>query len=189
MGALQLVLLALPSAALAFSAVPSAPVRRSLLGRAAIMAADDPTANPFVQAINVLQEAIQSSPIATFKKELAKLQAGSYDPVQTRAEIDSMLAANPAVVFSFTTCPFCIKAKQLLDETGASYKAVELNVIPNGYALRAELAGMTGRTSVPAVFIKGQFAGGCNDGGMGGVITLNSQGRLRTMLADAGALA
>lgn len=53
----------------------------------------------------------------------------------------------------------------------------------DGYALRAELAERTGRTSVPAVFIGGAFVGGCNDGGMGGVMTLDRQGKLQGMLA------
>ena len=50
-----------------------------------------------------------------------------------------------------------------------------------GYALRYELAKMTGRTSVPAVFVGGEFVGGCNDGGLGGVMTLESQGKLKGM--------
>ena len=48
-----------------------------------------------------------------------------------------------------------------------------------GYALRYELSKMTGRTSVPAVFVGGEFVGGCNDGGLGGVMTLESQGKLK----------
>lgn len=52
-----------------------------------------------------------------------------------------------------------------------------------GYALRAELAQKTGRTSVPAVFIKGEFAGGCNDGGLGGIMTLDRAGKLQLLLA------
>ena len=51
-----------------------------------------------------------------------------------------------------------------------------------GYALRAELAELTGRTSVPAVFIGGEFVGGCNDGGLGGVMTLDRAGKLQPML-------
>ena len=64
---------------------------------------------------------------------------------------------------------------------------VELNEVPDGYPLRAELAELTGRTSVPAVFIGGTFVGGCNDGGLGGVITLQKDGRLQPMLVEAGA--
>lgn len=71
----------------------------------------------------------------------------------------------------------------MLDGYGAQYRVVELNEVPGGYALRAELAQKTGRTSVPAVFIKSVFAGGCNDGGLGGIMTLDRAGKLQSMLA------
>lgn len=57
-----------------------------------------------------------------------------------------------------------------------------------GYALRAELAEITGRTSVPAVFIDSEFAGGCNDGGLGGIMTLDRAGKLEAMLKPPGPL-
>ena len=65
---------------------------------------------------------------------------------------------------------------------------VELNEVPDGYALRAELAERTGRTSVPALFVGGSFLGGCNDGGMGGVMTLDKAGRLSSLLTEAGCM-
>ena len=71
---------------------------------------------------------------------------------------------------------------------GAKYSVVELNEVDGGYALRAELAKETGRTSVPALYVGGQFVGGCNDAGLGGVMTLERAGTLKPMLADAGAL-
>ena len=73
-------------------------------------------------------------------------------------------------------------ARQVLDGYGAEYRVVELNEVQDGYALRAELADLTGRTSVPAVFIGGEFVGGCNDGGLGGVMTLDKAGKLQPML-------
>ena len=75
-----------------------------------------------------------------------------------------------------------------MSDCGADYTAVELNEIDGGYALRAELAKITGRTSVPAIFVGGQFLGGCNDGGMGGIVSLDKAGKLRTLLTEAGAL-
>ena len=63
---------------------------------------EDPTSSPFIQAINKFQEAIQTSPAAAVKKNLAKLQAGNYDEVEVRAKLDELLA-QPAVMFSFTT--------------------------------------------------------------------------------------
>ena len=75
-----------------------------------------------------------------------------------------------------------------MDGYGAEYKVVELNEIASGFALRAELAERTGRTSVPAVYIGGQFIGGCNDGGMGGVLTLDKAGKLKPLLRAAGCM-
>ncbi|KAG8465998.1 hypothetical protein KFE25_005568 [Diacronema lutheri] len=168
-----------------------APTGAALRSRAcAVRMADDPTANPFVQAINAFTVAINESPVSKFKVGLAKLQAGSYDEGATRARVDELIASNAVTMFSFTTCPFCIKAQQLLDEMGATYKVVQLdqNAFTGGYAMRAVLAERTGRTSVPAIFIGGQFVGGCNDGGLGGVVTLDKKGELRPMLEAAGAL-
>ena len=77
----------------------------------------------------------------------------------------------------------------MLDGLGAKYEVVELNEVADGPALRSELGSLVGRTSVPAVWINGQFVGGCNDGPMGGVNALNEQGKLAPMLKEAGALA
>lgn len=55
-------------------------------------------------------------------------------------------------------------------------------------AIRTELAGIIGRTSVPAVFIGGQFVGGANDGGLGGVLTLHGKGELAPLLMKSGSL-
>ena len=71
---------------------------------------------------------------------------------------------------------------------GAMYTAVDLDDEDNGMAIKAELAGITGQTSVPQVFIGGQFIGGCNDGGLGGVVKLDQQGRLDELLKAAGAV-
>ena len=67
------------------------------------MMAEDPTGNPFIQAINSFQEAIQNSPAANFKKEFAKMQAGSYDEAQVKARLDSLITDTPCVMFSFST--------------------------------------------------------------------------------------
>lgn len=67
-----------------------------------VVAAEDPTANPFIQLINQFQEAIQDSPAAKFKRGLAKLQAGEYDESSINAKLDNLIG-QPAVMFSFTT--------------------------------------------------------------------------------------
>lgn len=55
-----------------------------------------------------------------------------------------------------------------------------------GTQIRAELAKLTSRTSMPNIFIGGQGVGGCNDGP--GIMTLQKQGELTPMLEKAGAM-
>ena len=107
--------------------------------------------------------------------------------LQPPATLDGLLA-EPCVVFATTTCGYCYQTRQLLDELNVEYTAVELDKIPEGRALRAEVAARTGRTSVPAVFVGGEYVGGSNDGGLGGALTLHRKGELTPLLADAGAL-
>jgi len=66
--------------------------------------------------------------------------------------------------------------------------AYELDTAADGPAIRAEMCDRIQRTSVPAIWIDGVYAGGCNDGGLGGVIALDKQGRLDELLAAAGAI-
>ena len=74
-------------------------------------------------------------------------------------------------------CPFCKSAKDALTEAGIEFKDVEVTD-----AQKAELRELTGKTSVPQVFVKGQFIGGCNDGGLGGTVPLLKSGKLQEML-------
>ena len=48
----------------------------------------------------------------------------------------------------------------MLDEKGAKYTAVELDKEEDGKAIRVVMGDMLGRTSVPAIWIKGTFIGG-----------------------------
>jgi glutaredoxin 3 len=74
--------------------------------------------------------------------------------------MNGLIDAEPVLMFSFTTCPFCIKAKGVLDGMNAKYTVIELDTDPDGKAIRAEMADIVGQTSVPAIWIGGEFAGG-----------------------------
>ena len=65
---------------------------------------------------------------------------------------------------------------------------VELDQDPDGKAIRAEMGDMLGRTSVPAIWIGGDFIGGCNDCRMGRIMSLNDSGKLDGMLKGVGAV-
>ena len=86
------------------------------------------------------------------------------------------------VLFSATYCPFSFRVKQELRDRAVLYTAYETNVLPNGRALVAELGALTGRTSIPALFIAGVPIGGCNDG-TPGLRPLIAAGGLEAALA------
>jgi len=116
---------------------------------------------------NRLSEAVQSNGVGyRFKQGVADLVAGDYDREARAASIGEFVAENPVAMYSFTTCPFCRKAKDFLEERDIPYAAVELDLLPGneGNELRAELGRRTGRTSVPSIFVGGEYIGGCNDG-------------------------
>jgi glutaredoxin 3 len=116
------------------------------------------------------------------KKAMVKKLAGDYDEVAVRKRLDSLIRENPVLMLSFETCPFCVKAREILDAKNAKYFDLDLTKDPDGKAIRAELANLVGRTSVPAIWIDSQFIGGCNDGPMGGIAKLNDEGKLDSML-------
>lgn len=145
------------------------------------------SSSSFVETmINGLTVAIQSSPLAEGKKQLAVLQAGEYDENAVKERMERYISENTVMMFSFSTCPFCKNAKKVLDDMNVSYEAVELNEMDGGMAIRAELAKKTGRTSMPNIWIGGKGIGGCNDGP--GILTLQKNGQLVPMLKEAGAL-
>ena len=64
--------------------------------------------------------------------------------------------------------------------------SVRVVVYVDGEAVRAEILKQHKQRSVPAVFVKGKFVGGCNDGPeswMGALPLLNS-GKLEEMLKE-----
>ncbi|QIM65097.1 glutathione peroxidase [Frederiksenia canicola] len=68
--------------------------------------------------------------------------------------------AKPSVtIFTKPGCPFCIKAKLLLDAKGLAYEEILLGRDASTTSVRA----ITGKTSVPQIFIGGQHIGGSDD--------------------------
>ena len=57
-------------------------------------------------------------------------------------------------------CPYCVRAKALLDRKKVPYTAVD---VEGDSAKRAWLVQTTGRRTVPQVFINDRPVGGCDD--------------------------
>lgn len=75
---------------------------------------------------------------------------------------DASTPDSPKVEIYLTrTCPYCIRAKGLLDRKGAPYQAIDVGADP---ARRAEMTQRAnGRRTVPQIFIDGRHIGGCDD--------------------------
>ena len=78
-------------------------------------------------------------------------------------EIHTLVAENPVVMFSKTWCGFCSQAKSLFMKLAVTPRVVELNQRDDGSHMQSVLAEMTGRSTVPNIWINGRYFGGCND--------------------------
>ena len=118
-----------------------------------------------------------------FKQWVADIVAGDYEEEVVASKIDAFVQDNKVAMFSFSTCPFCRRAKDFLDENGIEYQAMEIDELDGneGNQIRAMLGRKTKRTSVPSIFVAGQFIGGCNDGP--GLLPLAQSGELEKMLS------
>jgi len=81
-------------------------------------------------------------------------------------------------IYTWSTCPFCIRAKALLNKKGVDFTEY---CIDGDEAARAAMADRAnGRRSLPQIFINGVHVGGCDD-----LHALDRQGKLDAMLAGA----
>ena len=62
-------------------------------------------------------------------------------------------------IYTKATCPFCHRAKALLNSKGVSFQELPID----GDAVkREEMIKRSGRTTVPQIFIDAQHIGGCD---------------------------
>jgi glutaredoxin 3 len=84
--------------------------------------------------------------------------------------------AADVVMYRTPLCPYCIRANHLLRRKGAAFREIE---VFGDRATRAWLAEVTGRRTVPQVFINGVSVGGFDE-----LCALDRAGRLDRMLAE-----
>jgi glutaredoxin 3 len=78
-------------------------------------------------------------------------------------------------IYTWTYCPFCIRAKALLKKKGVEFTEY---VIDGDNSAREKMTQRAnGRSSVPQIFINDQHIGGCDD-----IYALESQGKLEQLL-------
>jgi glutaredoxin 3 len=79
-------------------------------------------------------------------------------------------------IYTWNTCPFCIRAKGLLNKKGVAYTEYSIDGDENArskMAIRAD-----GRRSLPQIFINDVHVGGCDD-----LHALDAAGKLDALLA------
>ncbi len=81
-------------------------------------------------------------------------------------------------MYTTAVCPYCIRAKQVLKSKGVEH--IEEIRIDTDAAQRDHMMQITGRRTVPQIFIGSTHVGGCDD-----LIALDGKGGLMPLLEAA----
>lgn len=81
----------------------------------------------------------------------------------------------PVTIYSTAVCPYCIRAKRLLQERGVTeFNEIRIDQDPDACTAMME---RTGRRTVPQIFIGDHHVGGHDD-----LVALDQQGGLMPLL-------
>jgi glutaredoxin 3 len=79
------------------------------------------------------------------------------------------------VMYATAWCPYCARARELLESKKVDYEVIDVDRDP---ALRQEMMARSNRHTVPQIFIGDVHVGGCDD-----LHALNKKGDLDRLLA------
>jgi glutaredoxin 3 len=82
---------------------------------------------------------------------------------------------NAVKMYTTQVCPYCVRAKALLKQRGV--QAIEEIRVDLDPGQREQMMALTGRRTVPQIFIGATHVGGCDD-----LIELDQQGQLLPLL-------
>jgi glutaredoxin 3 len=86
----------------------------------------------------------------------------------------------PVKMYTTAVCPYCIRAKQILKAKGVhAIEEIRVDMQPEE---RIKMMEITGRRTVPQIFIGETHVGGCDD-----LMALDSRGGLMPLLQSAAA--
>jgi glutaredoxin len=139
-------------------------------------------------------------PNSNFKQVMADVLAGDYNATPIQEQIESDIQSASVVMYIWEASPSCKEAIKAFETilgvdslSQASTDTVRIIRLDDpwseGNPIRAQLGYKVGRTSVPCIFLDGNYVGGF-DAGMGadapGIQTMAFQGTLRPALEAAG---
>ena len=91
------------------------------------------------------------------------------------------MSSTDVVMYTTSWCPYCTRAKQLLDRKGVKYTEIDVDAVEGA---RIEMQRRSGRTSVPQIFVGARHLGGFDD-----TNALDQRGELDPLLAGDGTAA
>ena len=84
-------------------------------------------------------------------------------------------------IYTTGTCPYCLQAKQLLKQRGVvELEEIRVDLVPGE---RQKMVEITGRRTVPQIFIGAAHVGGCDD-----LVALDRKGNLAPLLESVNAV-
>jgi glutaredoxin 3 len=89
------------------------------------------------------------------------------------------MGAAEIVMYVKDWCPYCARARGLLEAKGVAYREIDVEAVPGA---QAEMVARSGRSSVPQIFVGEVHVGGCAE-----LQTLEAAGRLDSLLNITGA--
>lgn len=84
----------------------------------------------------------------------------------------------PVRVYATGWCPYCVAARDMLRSKGVQFEEIDLTSDPSR---RAEMESLSGRSSVPQIFVGDEHVGGYDD-----MAALDRSGRLDRLLGITG---
>jgi glutaredoxin 3 len=78
------------------------------------------------------------------------------------------------VMYATSWCPYCARARQLLERKGVELEEIDIEAVPEA---RAQMMSRSGRRTVPQIFIGETHVGGCDD-----LLDLDARGGLDQLL-------
>jgi glutaredoxin 3 len=84
------------------------------------------------------------------------------------------MSARKVIMYTTGWCPYCSRARALLDAKGVPVEEIDVDAVPGA---RGEMLSRSGRSTVPQIFIGDDHVGGCDD-----LLALDEAGRLDTLL-------
>jgi len=78
-------------------------------------------------------------------------------------KLESLKSSHPVLIFSKSHCPFCLEAKRTFAALGVPVAVIEKNANTEGARVHALAKKQTKHSTVPLIFINGEYVGGCDE--------------------------